>query len=104
MKKKDKIRFGKLKQIGCIACAKYGYFSEPVIHHIRSHTGLSIRPSHDDTIPLCPLHHNMGNNSIHLNKVRFEHTFGTEKQLLKATNIKLEQLERTDIFYGKGSE
>ena len=104
MKKKDKIRFDKLKQIGCIACAKYGKVSEPVIHHIRSHTGLSIRPSHDDTIPLCPLHHNMGRNSIHLNKTGFEHLYGTEKQLLRETNIKIEQLERTDIFYGKGSE
>ena len=89
MKKKDKKRFDKLRQIGCIACGK----NEPVIHHIRKHTGLSLRPSHDDTIPLCPQHHNMGNQSIHLNKKSFEHMFGTEIELLKETNLKLIQLE-----------
>jgi hypothetical protein len=93
MKKKDKERFDKLKQLGCVACSKFGRYSDPVIHHIRKHTGLSLRPSHDDTIPLCPQHHNMGNQSIHLNKKSFEHMFGTEIELLKETNLKLIQLE-----------
>jgi len=35
----------------------------------------------------------MGNQSIHLNKTRFEHMFGTEIELLKETNLKLIQLE-----------
>jgi hypothetical protein len=47
MKKKDKERFDKLKQLGCVACSKFGRYSDPVIHHIRKHTGLSLRPSHD---------------------------------------------------------
>jgi hypothetical protein len=89
MKKKDKERFDKLKQIGCIACGS----NNVVVHHIRKHTGLSLRPSHDDTIPLCPMHHNMGNHSIHLNKKVFEHLFGTELELLKETNLKIIQLE-----------
>ena len=93
MKKIDKERFDKLKQIGCIACSKSGKFSEPIIHHIRQNTGLSLRPDHQDTIPLCPVHHNMGNQSIHLNKKSFEHLFGTEIELLKETNLKLIQLE-----------
>ena len=65
MKKKEKERFDKLKQIGCIACSKKGRFTEPIIHHIRKQTGLALRPSHEDTIPLCPQHHNMGNASVH---------------------------------------
>jgi len=89
MKKKDRERFDKLKQIGCIACGS----TNVVVHHIRKHTGLSLRPSHDDTIPLCPIHHNMGNQSIHLNKKAFEHLFGTELELLKETNLKIIQLE-----------
>ena len=93
MKKKDKQRFDKLKQLGCVACSKFGRYTDPVIHHIRRNTGLSLRPSHDDTIPLCPQHHNMGNQSIHLNKTKFEHMFGTEIELLKETNLKLIQLE-----------
>lgn len=102
MKKKDKERFDKLKRIGCIACHKKGRFTDPVIHHIRKHTGLSLRPKHTETIPLCPFHHNMGNASVHLNKKLFNHLFGTEDELLKLTNIKIEELERENIFYGKG--
>ena len=78
MKKKDRERFDRLRELGCIACGS----NEPVIHHIRKHTGLSLRPDHQDTIPLCPKHHNMGNDSVHLNKKLFEEKFGTEKSYL----------------------
>lgn len=104
MKKKDKERFDKLKQIGCMACAKRGLFSEPIIHHIRKHTGLSLRPPHTDTIPLCPQHHNMGNESVHLNKKVFTALFGTELELLDEANEKIKQLEKDYIFYDKGNE
>lgn len=104
MKKKDKERFSKLRQIGCVACSKLGKFSEPVIHHIRKHTGIGLRPPHDKTIPLCPEHHNMGNESIHLNKTKFEELFGTELHLLDETNDKIKQLEKGDIFYGKANK
>ena len=104
MKKKDKERFEKLKQIGCIACQQKGFFSEPVIHHIRKFTGIGLRPPHDKTIPLCPEHHNMGNESIHLNKKKFEELFGTELHLLDKTNQQIKELEKGDIFYGKGNQ
>ena len=104
MKKKEKERFDKLKQIGCIACQKKGLFSEPIIHHIRKHTGMGLRPSHEQTIPLCPQHHNMGNESIHLNKTKFQELFGTELDLLKEVNQQINQLEKGDIFYGKGNK
>ena len=101
LKKKDKERFDKLKQIGCIACIKFGKVTEAIIHHIRKHTGLSLRPPHTETIPLCPEHHNMGNESVHLNKKAFVRIFGTEQELLELTNQKLEQLERNELFYGE---
>ena len=104
MNKADKKRFDQLKQLGCVACAKLGRIREPVIHHIRKHTGLSLRPDHQDTIPLCPEHHNMGNESIHHNKKLFEEKFGTEKQLLISTNMKINELERNYLFYGKGNK
>ena len=96
MKKEDKKRFDHLRELGCVACGS----NNVVIHHIRKHTGLSLRPSHQDTIPLCPKHHNMGNESVHLNKKLFEEKFGTEKQLLIKTNIEINQLERRYLFYG----
>ena len=104
MNKSDKKRFDQLKQLGCVACAKFGRIREPVIHHIRKHTGISRRPDHQDTIPLCPEHHNMENESIHHNKKLFEEKFGTEKQLLITTNLKINQLERSYLFYGKGDK
>jgi len=104
MKKKDKERFDKLRRIGCMACAKKGIFSEPIIHHIRKHTGLSLRPPHTETIPLCPEHHNMGNESVHLNKKVFIKLFGTENELLDEANEKIKQLEKENIFYDKGNE
>ena len=104
MNKSDKKRFDQLKQLGCVACAKFGRIREPVIHHIRKHTGISRRPDHQDTIPLCPYHHNMSNESIHHNKKLFEEKFGTEKQLLITTNLKINQLERSYLFYGKGDK
>jgi len=100
MNKKDRKRFDRLKELGCIACGS----NDPVIHHIRKHTGLSLRPDHQDTIPLCAKHHNMGNESIHLNKKLFEEKFGTEKQLLIRTNIEINQLERRYLFYDKKME
>lgn len=104
MKKKEKERFDKLKQIGCIACSKKGRFTEPIIHHIRKQTGLALRPSHEDTIPLCPQHHNMGNASVHLNKKLFVHLFGTEDELLKLTNIKIQELEKEYLFNGSNDK
>ena len=104
MKKQDKERFEKLKRIGCIACSKKGLFSKPIIHHIRKHTGLGLRPPHDQTIPLYPKHHNMGNESVHLNKTKFVELFGSELQLLDEANEKIKQLEKENIFYDKGNE
>ena len=104
MKKKDKGRFDKLKQIGCIACSKKGIFSEPIIHHIRKNTGLGLRPPHEQTIPLCPQHHNMGNESVHLNKTKFQELFGTELDLLEEVNQKINQLEKENIFYERGNK
>jgi hypothetical protein len=39
-----------------------------------------------------------------LNKSVFEEKFGTEKQLLEETNVKIEQLEKEGLFYGGRKE
>ena len=66
MKKRDKDRLNKISQMGCFCC---GLPAE--VHHIRSHTGFSVRPDHQQTIPLCPTHHRTGKDSIHLGKNLF---------------------------------
>jgi len=100
MRKAEKIHLSKVREIGCIACLKVNRISEAVIHHIRKHTGLSLRPSHYQTIPLCPQHHNMGNESIHLNKKVFVKKFGSEQSLLKETQELIKQQERNYLFNG----
>lgn len=54
--------FGRLSQIGCIACRRLdGSYTAPEIHHIAQGTGLR---SDWATVPLCPEHHR-GAFSIH---------------------------------------
>lgn len=90
MSKKE--RFKRLSELGCIVChIFYGVFTPTAIHHL---TGLRFRSvgkraSHDDTIGLCPGHHQYGNHdhpSIHTHPERFEELFCTQEELLKITN------------------
>ena len=68
---------------GCIACYQDGLNVPAEIHHIRNHTGMGLRPSHFDTIPLCSHHHRTGKDSIHLGKKLFIQKYGTEQEILK---------------------
>jgi Recombination enhancement, RecA-dependent nuclease len=81
------------REIGCIACRKYG--NDGVwanVHHlIDPKTGNRI--SHDATIPLCPMHHDQPGGSIHRNKVWFAETFGTDEELLAETNRLVSEFE-----------
>ena len=100
LNKAEKIYLSKVREIGGIACLKINRISEAVIHHIRKHTGLGLRPAFDQTIPLCPQHHNMGNESIHLNKKVFVKKFGSEQSLLKETQELIKQQESNYLFNG----
>ena len=68
---------------GCVACEQDGLVKPAEIHHIRKHTGMGLRPSHFDTIPLCSHHHRTGKDSIHLGKKLFIQKYGTEQEILK---------------------
>ena len=85
---------------GCIACEKDGKVSVPCeIHHIRKHTGMGLRPSHFDTIPLCSGCHRTNKISVHLGKREFERRYGTEQEILKKVNREIERCrENQDIL------
>ena len=68
---------------GCVACEIDGLVRPAEIHHVRKHTGMGLRPSHFDTIPLCSHHHRTGKDSIHLGKKLFIQKYGTEQEILK---------------------
>ena len=82
--KKEKEHLAKVASLGCYVCG-----SDAEIHHIRKHTGMSLRPSHYETIPLCFVHHRTGKDSIHLGKKLFIEKYGTEQEILEITRERI---------------
>ena len=94
--KAERIRFGKLTEMGCILCRHLGTPGTlPEIHHLRSGQGLGQRAPYERTIPLCPGHHRYGGIGFHgMGKRAFEAMYGvTEMDLLDMTNKLLEGAE-----------
>ena len=84
---------------GCIACEKDGLNVPAEIHHIRKHTGMGLRPSHFDIIPLCSVHHRTGKISVHLDKKAFIEKYGSEDSLKQRVRERIEKWnEIADIF------
>ena len=88
-----------LSQLGCIVCARLGYGATPAeIHHPRKGTGLALRASHYDAIPLCVEHHR-GQTGVHgLGTKGFAKHYGfDESDLLETTKLLLEKLKKNMI-------
>jgi len=84
---------------GCIACHQDGLNVPAEIHHIRKHTGMSLKPPHTKILPLCASHHRTGKISVHLGKKAFESKYGTEEQLEKKLRERIEAWNAiADIF------
>ena len=93
-KKPNKLERERLATIGnmpCYACFIDGRETNAEVHHIRSQTGLSCRPSHFATIPLCGFHHRYGKVSVHLGKKAFVERYGTEQEILEKVNREIER-------------
>lgn len=74
--------------LGCMLCRRLGYFGTPAeLHHLRTGTGAGRRSPDSDVIPLCPIHHRLGNESFHaMGRKAFERHYGlTELDLLNDT-------------------
>ena len=84
MKRDERIRFGKLADMGCVLCHHLGTPGTPAeIHHLRDGQGMSQRAPHDLTIGLCAYHHRSSEGYHGLGKRRFEAVYGvTERDLL----------------------
>ena len=95
----EKKYMSQVADYGCIACHKDGLNVPAEIHHIRKHTGMGLRPSHFNILPLCASHHRTGKISVHLGKKAFEEKYGTEEQLEKKLRERLEEWRTiTSIF------
>ena len=87
---KDKKRFDRLQDLGCIVCLNtMSVYTPPAIHHI---DGKTKEGCHDLTLPLCQSHHQYkSNNSLWISRhgdgrAAFEHAYGTEQELLEQVN------------------
>lgn len=89
--KAEKERLEIIGNMPCYACFQDLKEVQAEIHHIRNKTGLGLRPSHFDTIPLCYSHHRTGKVSVHLGKKEFEKRYGTELEILKKVNGEIEK-------------
>ena len=90
--KLEREHLDKVSQLGCICC---GAIAE--IHHIRDKVGMGRRSSHFETLPLCPIHHRLGKDSIHLGKKNFIKKFKNERELLKKVREILDA-QKTEPF------
>ena len=89
----------KVASYGCVACEIDGLVKPAEIHHIRKHTGMGLRPSHFDTIPLCSGCHRTNKISVHLGKKEFVKRYGTEQEILEKVNREIERCrENQDIL------
>jgi hypothetical protein len=91
----DQARFAALVDMGCILCDLLGFGkTPPQIHHIRSGQGMALRATHQQTIPLCPEHH-QGGTGVHGMGVRaWERYHGCrELDLLELVNERLREVE-----------
>ena len=93
--KSERDYMSRVASIGCICCGQ-----PAELHHPRKHTGLGLKSSNYDVIPLCPSHHRLGKVSIHLGKTLFENKFGTEKDLLKKVKKALVEKQKMEDFLG----
>ena len=99
MTKDEKKHLDLLSQLGCVVCSRLGYGATPAeIHHPRKGTGLALRASHYDAIPLC-LEHHRGQSGVHgMGTKGFAKCYGfDESDLLETTKLLLEELKKNII-------
>ena len=82
----ERKHLSRVAELGCVLCIRYGHTDTAAeIHHIRTGTGAGRKASHYETIPLCPHHHRLGNDALHvMGRKKWERHHGvTELELLE---------------------
>ena len=96
MKIAEKLHMGRVAALGCCAGAPKGTWcgAPAEVHHIRTGQGLK-RARHDETIPLCHLHHRTGGLGLayHAGAKSWEKVYGSELDHLKEVQRRLEKTD-----------
>ena len=101
-RKKNKKHLDAVASIGCIVCINKGFGPTPAeVHHLRDGYGAGQRAPDEETLPLCPGHHRLGDGTknygyqigSHQSPLEFERRYGTERELLKQVKEKLCQMQ-----------
>lgn len=85
----EKRHLDKVAGLGCVLCRVVLRIqdSPAEIHHPRTGTGAGRKASHMDAIGLCPTHHRLGNDAVHvMGRKAWERHHGiTERELMQVT-------------------
>jgi hypothetical protein len=88
--KNEKIALNKIAELGCILCSEVLGFegSQAELHHVRRY---GAKRATSPILPLCPIHHRLGNDSLHLLGVKnFERKWKIScEELLERVSQKL---------------
>jgi hypothetical protein len=104
--KADQRRFDALHRIGCVACRKDGRYSQIQVHHLVDKGTRKLSGGNQASLPLCPWHHvgqpaddcsvnymyTVYGPSLRLHKKEFNHTYGSQRQLLEEVNLIIDSL------------
>ena len=61
-------------EFGCVACyLGHGIDGTPAEWHHSGFSGIAMRGPHEHGLALCPYHHDVGPESVHLNPQAFAH-------------------------------
>jgi hypothetical protein len=81
----------RVANLSCVVCRNEDLGDTPAeIHHLRDGYGRGQRAPHTETLPLCAIHHRIGDGTpkyqgqiaYHKSPKDFERRYGTERELL----------------------
>ena len=90
--KDQRTHYGRVAALGCQVCRNQGQPGTPAeIHHLRDHTGAGRKVDYTEVIPLCAIHHRLGDLSdrcgeqlgYHVLPRTWEARYGTQRELLE---------------------
>jgi len=81
--KAEKLHYSRVVDLGCLICEM-----PAEIHHITTTRGFGGRAKNNEVLPLCPLHHRLGNRgvAVHSGVKSWEEIHGEQTELLKKVN------------------